>query len=145
MKLQLFFIYVFCILSFTSCKEDNDIINNNPYLPNYGFEYVINTNFPQFNVLNFPSNGVFIDAPGVGIRGIIVFNTGNNNFVAYDAACPNQPLADCSTMILSGVTAKCPCDDAIYSLFTGLAPNKQYPMKPYRVQIIDANTLKVFN
>jgi nitrite reductase/ring-hydroxylating ferredoxin subunit len=141
---KLFILLTFCF-TLINCESDNDVNNNNPYLPNYNFEFTINTNLPQFNNLNFPSNGVYINVAGIGIKGIFVFNAGSGNFVAYDAACPNQALSDCSTMTKNGINAKCPCDGVEYSLFTGLAPNKQYPMKAYRVQIIDATTLKVFN
>ncbi len=48
-------------------------------------------------------------------------------------------------MTISAINAICPCDDAEYSLFTGLASGKQYPMKAYRVQFIDATTIKVYN
>ena len=65
--------------------------------------------------------------------------------MAYDAACPNQALTDCSTMTINGINAKCDCDNAEYSLFTGLSAGKQYPMKAYRVQVIDATTIKVYN
>jgi nitrite reductase/ring-hydroxylating ferredoxin subunit len=101
--------------------------------------------FPQYSVLAYPSSAVYVNSAGAGIRGLIVFNAGSGNFLAYDAACPNQPLTDCSTMTINGINAKCPCDDAEYSLFTGLSAGKQYPMKAYRVQMIDATTIKVFN
>jgi nitrite reductase/ring-hydroxylating ferredoxin subunit len=126
-----------------SCEKEN-FSNNNPYLPNYGFSVNINMNLPQFSNLQFPSNAVYINNGSAGVRGIIVFNTGGS-YVAFDAACPNQPLTDCSTMTINGINAKCPCDDAEYSLFTGLAAGKQFPMKAYRVQMIDATTIKVFN
>ena len=139
-----FFSIVTFIIVCLSCEKDNNNNNNNPYLPNYSFEINLNMSFPQYSSLQYPSNAVYVNAAGVGVRGIIVFNAGSS-YVAFDAACPNQPLSDCSTMIISGVNAKCPCDDAMYSLFTGLASGKEYPMKMYRVQMVDANTIKVFN
>ncbi len=132
------------LIILVSC-EDNQIQNNNPYLPNFGFEFTINMNLPQFNNLKFPSNAVFIDNPGVGIKGVIVFNGGSSNFLAYEAACPNQPITDCSLMKINGINAKCPCDEIEYSLFTGLGTNVKYPMRQYRIQIIDENTLRIFN
>ena len=140
---------IFCFLGlfivFFSCDRDIQTDNNNPYLPNYSFEVILNMSFPQYSSLAFPSNAVYVNSAGAGIRGLIVFNAGSGNFLAYDAACPNQPLTDCSTMTINGINAKCPCDDAEYSLFTGLAAGKQYPMKAYRVQMIDATTIKVYN
>lgn len=127
----------------TNCDSDN-FTNNNPFIPNYGFSVNINLNLPQFSNLQFPTNVVYIGSPGVGVRGIFIFNTGSG-YVAYDAACPNQALSSCSTMTLSGIDAICPCDNTRYSLFTGQAQGMQYPMKRYRVEQIDAVSLRVFN
>jgi nitrite reductase/ring-hydroxylating ferredoxin subunit len=143
MKRIFYFLILFIV--FFSCDRDIQTDNNNPYLPNYSFEVILNMSFPQYSSLAFPSNAVYVNSAGAGIRGLIVFNAGSGNFLAYDAACPNQALADCSTMTINGINAKCPCDDAEYSLFTGLAAGKQYPMKAYRVQMIDATTIKVYN
>jgi nitrite reductase/ring-hydroxylating ferredoxin subunit len=143
MKRIFYFLILFIV--FFSCDRDIQTDNNNPYLPNYSFEVILNMSFPQYSSLAFPSNAVYINSAGAGIRGLIVFNAGSGNFLAYDAACTNQPLTDCSTITINGINAKCPCDDAEYSLFTGLAAGKQYPMKAYRVQMIDATTIKVYN
>ena len=139
------FCFIILLLVFVSCERDSQFNNNNPFLPNYSFEVLINMSFPQYSSLAFPSTAVYVNTAGAGIRGLIVFNAGSGNYLAYDAACPNQVLGDCSTMIINGINAKCPCDDAEYSLFTGLAAGKQYPMKIYRVQMIDATTIKIFN
>ncbi|MDP5001634.1 MAG: hypothetical protein NWQ14_04355 [Flavobacterium sp.] len=126
-----------------SCEKDN-FSNNNPYLPNYSFNVNINMNLPQFSNLQFPSNAVYINNGSAGVRGIIVFNTGGS-YVAFDAACPNQALSSCSTMTLTGINAVCACDGASYSLFTGQAAGMQYPMKQYRVEQLDALSLRVYN
>lgn len=136
-------IFFLLIPFFFSCDKE-EFQNNNPYLPNYGFNVNINMNLPQYSNLQFPSNGVYIANAGVGVRGIFVFNTGSG-YVAYDAACPNQALSSCSTMILSGIDAICPCDDVRYSLFSGQAQGMQFPLKRYRVEQLDAVSLRVYN
>lgn len=140
-----FFYILVLILVTLSCEKDRQTSNNNPYLPNYSFEVTLNMSFPQYATLAFPSTAVYVNSAGAGIRGVIVFNAGSGNYLAYDAACPNQALSDCSTMTINGIKAKCACDDAEYSLFTGLAAGKQFPMKAYRVQVIDPTTIKVYN
>jgi nitrite reductase/ring-hydroxylating ferredoxin subunit len=128
--------------TFSGC-ENSGFNNNNPYLQNYGFSVDINMDLPSFNALQFPSNAVRVLQPGVGIRGIIVFNTGSG-YRAYEAACPNQVVTNCSTMTINGIMAVCPCDNVEYNLFTGLANEMPYPMKPYQIQQ-NGNTLRVFN
>lgn len=143
MKRQIIYFSLFIIL--ISCSKDSAINNNNPFLPNYPVDLTINLNLPEYNNLQFVSNSVYINNGAAGIRGVFVFNAGSNNYVAFDAACPNQALSSCSTMTINGIKAVCACDDAEYSFFTGQAPDKQYPMKQYRVQQVNATTLRVYN
>ncbi|MBK0371010.1 Rieske (2Fe-2S) protein [Flavobacterium agrisoli] len=135
-KIGLFLFTVFFLLS---CS-DNDINNNNPYLPNYSFAFDVNMSLPLYSSLLYPSNGIIYN--GQGVKGVIVFNTGSG-YVAYDAACPNQAPTSCTAMKIEGINAVCSCDETQYSLFTGLG-NKQYPLKQYRVEQ-NGTVLRVYN
>jgi nitrite reductase/ring-hydroxylating ferredoxin subunit len=126
---------------FWNCDSDN-FNNNNPYIPNYTFSIEINTDLPTYNNLKFVGNGVYI--ANYGARGVIVFNTSGNSYTAFDAACPNQAISSCSTMAINGINAVCSCDSASYSLFSGQSPGKEYPMKPYRVEV-NGNLIRVYN
>ncbi len=127
---------------FLSCS-DSGIRSNNPYLPNYSVLIDLNLNLPEYSKLKYVSNGVYIT--GKGIRGVIVFNTTGSGYNAFDAACPNQALAPCSTMIIQGIKALCPCDSEEYNLFTGLSDTGlQYPLKQYRVQV-NGTMLRIYN
>ncbi len=117
--------------------------NDNPYLPNYGFNVEINRSLPLYSNLQFPGNAVKVNIGGAGIRGLIVFNSGSG-ILAFDGACPNQDLSACSTLTLSGIEAICPCDDAHYNLYTGESPGKQYPLKQYRTEV-NGNLIRVYN
>ena len=115
---------------------DGGSINyKNPNLPNYPVNLQINLSLPQYSNLQFASNHIVEYSQG--IRGIVIFNTGNN-YAAYDVACPNQLYSTCSSpMTINGIEAKCNCDIAEnpYSLYSGQSPGQQYQMKPYRVQL----------
>lgn len=142
MKKYLLLLFAVALLS--SCSND-DYNNNNKYLPNYGFSINIDMNLPLYTQLQYTSSPVYIGQAGIGIRGIIVMNTGGG-FVAYEASCPNQELSSCSTLEINGINAVCPCDEVEYNLFTGLAnADVQYPLKPYRVEIISENVIRVYN
>ncbi|WP_396211110.1 hypothetical protein [Flavobacterium sp.] len=125
------------------CTKDR-VRNNNPYLPDYSFSFPINTNLGTFSQLNFNVQPLYINVENVGIRGIIVMKISDTDFRAWEAACPNQNLSDCSTMVINGLNAKCNCDNLEYSLFTGVGAG-QYPMKAYRVQVISPTSLVVSN
>jgi nitrite reductase/ring-hydroxylating ferredoxin subunit len=135
-KSILLLVFVFSLLS---CSDESTV-NNNPFIPNYSFTLDVNMNLPLYSNLQYPSNAVYY--AGKGVRGIIIFNTGSG-YNAFDAACPNQNLSDCSTMTIDGINAVCPCDSKTYSLFTGQG-SLQYPMKQYRVEVI-GNVLRVYN
>jgi nitrite reductase/ring-hydroxylating ferredoxin subunit len=137
------YILLLFIPFFLGCSKDSGPINNNPYLPNYPVNFEVNLNLPVYNNLNFTANGVLINTAGIGIRGVFVFNTGTG-YTAFDAACPNQPLSDCSTMTLNGIMGVCPCDGAEYNLFTGLSQGKNYPLKVYRTEV-NGNIIRVYN
>jgi nitrite reductase/ring-hydroxylating ferredoxin subunit len=123
-----------------SCSN-NENSNTNPYIPNYSFTVDLNTNLPSYSTLKYVSNAIYY--PNAGVRGIIVFNTDGKNYNAFDAACPNQELSDCSTMTIKGINALCACDKAEYSLFTGQG-GKQYPLKQYRVEV-NGDNIRIYN
>ena len=125
---------------FFSCDSDN-FNNHNPYIENYTFSTDINLNLPLYNNLRFAGNSAYIS--NVGARGVWLFNSGSGYF-AYDAACPNQPITQCSTLVVNAGFATCPCDDVVYSMYTGIADGVQYPMKQYRVQVSGDN-IRVYN
>ena len=135
-----FFLLVFVALFF-GCSPDK-VSNKNPYLPNYTFTIDINMNLPAYSDLKYVSNAIYYPNQGAG-RGLFVFNTGSG-YVAFDAACPNQALASCSTMTIKGINLLCPCDNEEYSLFSGQSVGKQYPLKQYRVEV-NGSLLRVFN
>jgi nitrite reductase/ring-hydroxylating ferredoxin subunit len=130
---------IFFTLLLAGCST-NDFNNKNPFIPNYSFVVDLNLNLPAYSNLKFASNAVYYASAGA--KGIYVFNTGSG-YNAFDAACPNQAISDCSTMTLNGINVVCPCDDAEYSLFTGQG-GKQYPLKQYRVEV-NGSVLRVFN
>ncbi|SHL48066.1 Rieske (2Fe-2S) protein [Flavobacterium xanthum] len=137
MKKYSFFLLILPLLF--SCS-DSGFNNTNPYLPNYSFTMDINMKLPSYSNLKFVSNSVVI--PALGVRGVIIFNTGSG-YNAFDAACPNQALSSCSTMTIKGINAICGCDNREYSLFSGQGP-LQYPLKQYRVQV-NGDVLRVYN
>jgi nitrite reductase/ring-hydroxylating ferredoxin subunit len=122
---------------------DSGKINyNNPNIPNYPVNLSLNLSVPPNSNLQFPSNSVVNYSQGA--RGIVIFNAGNS-YVAYDLACPNQPYSSCtSPMTITGIEAKCSCDNTVYNLFSGQSPGQPYAMKPYHVEIVGGNII-VYN
>lgn len=129
-----------------SCSSDN-IRYKNPFIPDYGFTITINANLPLYSGLLSAINPILITNENVGANGIIVMKISDTDYRAWEANCPNQYPSACSRMLIFGVNAKCPCDDIEYSLFNGVGVDGQgeYTMKPYRIDILGKNLIRVSN
>ncbi|WP_291870631.1 hypothetical protein [Maribacter sp.] len=108
---------VFLIGILLSCNSDRT--NRNPYLQEIGFRFEINLNLPLYSPLTNPGSAVYIGASGVGTSGAFVLHTGFNNYIAFEASCPNHAPNECSTMVLDGQVVTCSCEDYQYNLYTG--------------------------
>ncbi len=125
---------LFFVLPILLSCDTGRINNNSPNVPNYTVNWQINLNLPAYSNLQFAGNHI-VDG-SYGARGIVVFNTGNEVYTAWDLTCPNQLFSSCSSpMSIIGAEAKCACDNSTYSLFTGLGNGQQYPMKQYRTEL----------
>lgn len=133
----------FIAMTFTNCTKET-VRYKNPNIPNYSFSTTINANLPSYSGLNSPVNPIYISQDGVGVNGIIVMKVSETDFRAWEANCPNHPISSCARMKINGINAKCSCDDAEFSIFTGVGPG-QYPMKPYAVEILGNNTIRIYN
>lgn len=144
MKIRNAYILAFLFVVF-ACSSD-DSRNNNPFLVDLGFQIDLNTNLPQYGNLNFPGNSVIV--PNVGLRGLVVYNFNNSQYVAYELSDPNHSPNNCSQMTINGIEATCPCPDDInkYNIITGqpIEGNGQYGLKAYRVERNGA-TIRISN
>ncbi|WP_432672112.1 hypothetical protein [Flavobacterium sp. SM2513] len=134
------------IVLILGCSSDN-VKYKNPYIPNYGFSLTINANLPLYSGLLSAINPILIFDGTSGANGIIVMKMSDTDYRAWEANCPNQYVSSCSQMVITGVNAKCPCDGFEYSLFNGVGINGEgeYTMKPYRVDILGKNLIRVSN
>ncbi len=134
------------LLVLYSCGKDK--IDRNPYLSFIKFNINLNLNLPTYNNLMYAGGGLSIRQGG--INGLLVFNLNGNDFLAWEASCPNHPIRDCSNLSITGVLAECSCEGFEYSLATGQLLNPKestknpYPMLFYNVRR-SGNTLTISN
>ena len=113
-------------------------MERNPYLTNVKFNLQINLNLPSYDLLRFAGGSMRLNQGGV--NGILVFNLNGNDYLTWDASCPNHALKDCSKLKIFGVIAECSCEDYQYSLATGQLLNSDgktknpHPMLFYSVR-----------
>lgn len=145
MRLPLLVLFVLFNLG---CSKDAG--KRNPFLPEVGFRIDLNLNLPLYSPLTNPGNAVYVGTQGVGIRGVFVMNTGFGVYRSFEASCPNHPPNDCSTMVVEGQVAVCPCEGYEYSLFTGQQlgrpddGNRYYDMLEYRA-VQSGNNVRISN
>ncbi|PKA82689.1 hypothetical protein ATE92_0825 [Ulvibacter sp. MAR_2010_11] len=129
MKISLFIITLLLVVS---CKKDDGVRNDNPYLIDPLVSLNLNLNLPEYNPLNFPGNSIIINSQG--IRGIVVYNVNNDLYTAFELSDPNHTPSNCSKMTVEGIIATCPCnDDNSYDIVTGQHQTNEnrYPMLQY--------------
>lgn len=133
----------------TSCKKNDDNLDENPFLSNAVFDTgsVINTNLPQYNHMQFANNFVVLNN-NYGINGVVVYYAGGENYSAFELSDPNHHLDSCSTLSVEGIIATCTCEDGnSYEILNGSPQNGtsgQYFLKRYFVQA-NGNIIRVYN
>ncbi len=134
------------LLVLSGCGKNK--IDRNPYFSSVSFNIDLNLNLPAYDDLRYAGGGVSIRKGG--INGLLVFNLNGNDFLAWEASCPNHSLKNCSKLSITGVLAECSCEGFEYSLATGQLLNPEedtespYPMLFYNVRR-SGNTLFISN
>ncbi len=129
-----------------SCGKEK--IDQNPYLSDINFNISLNLNLPGNDKLRYAGGAQRIRQGG--LNGLLIFNLNGNDYLAWEASCPNHSLRECSVLTINGVLADCSCENFQYSLATGqlLNPKEEmqnpYPMVFYNVRRA-ANTLIISN
>ena len=128
------------------CGKEN--LDKNPYLISSKFNLEINLNLPQYDQLRYAGGAMKIDQGG--INGILIFNVNGENFMAWEATCPNHLPEECSKLEILGLLSKCKCENFKYSLASGQLINPSedikthYPMFNYHA-IFSNNQLILSN
>lgn len=127
-------INLFILVAIISCKKEDRIDLNNPYLIEPLVNISLNLNLPEYNPLKFPGNSVVIDQQG--IKGVVIYNVNNELYTAFELSDPNHIPNDCSKMNIEGIIASCPCvsDTNSYDIVTGQHQSNEdtYPMLQYQ-------------
>ena len=132
------------LLLFSACSPDENI-QENPYLPELNFSFIIDLSLPEYNELRYPGNS-FITRK-YGLNGIVIYNLNNDQYLAFELSDPNHVLTECSELVVEGLEAACLCDDGnSYSIITGQPVSGEglYSLRPYRIEK-SGQVLRVWN
>lgn len=126
-------IILLLLLTVFSCKKEDQINVDNPYLIDPLVSMTLNLNLPEYNPLKFPGNSIIINQQG--IKGIVIYNVNNDLYTAFELSDPNHTPNECSRMTIEGIIATCPCesDTHSYDIVTGQHQTNEnlYPMLQY--------------
>ena len=146
-------LFVIPIALLMNCNDTN----NNGY---YGIPYVpvnktINMDLPSYS--NLTNIGGYVVIGNVGYKGIIVYHSGNDKYVAMERACTYQSTDDCAIVTVdnSGTFIRCghyaatdwvSCCDSKFTMDGNIVLNgpAKYPLRHYQV-FRSGNTLTVTN
>lgn len=125
------------VLSFTlfatSCIEEEPRI-----VPDVYVNFTINLALPQFSALNSINNAVKVANYGYNKNGVIVYRFNLDEFLAFDATCPQHIERNTSiTLDDEGAagTATCSHCSTTYSFFNYGQASAGYPLKRYNVRV----------
>jgi len=133
-------IIVILFITLLSCGTSDD---GNPILPNVPVNKTVFLDNPDALALKVPTGSIKISG---GIAGIIIYNFNDNQFFAWDRACPHEPpQKGCTMDVVDVFWMDCSCDNSRFSILDGSPQSDtQYSARQYRV-IKDGNTLIITN
>ncbi|WP_069659215.1 Rieske (2Fe-2S) protein [Arcticibacter eurypsychrophilus] len=115
-------------LIFVSCGKDPSGVPD----VSFTFRATIFGN-PQYSGLSV--DGGYVEVPGHGVAGLIIYRKPFDKLVAYDRCSTVNPEKECAVHVTTRFTATDPCSGAIFSLLDGSAQNNiaKKPLKTYIV------------
>jgi len=138
--MKLFLRILFSILiTIYGCKNQYEGI------PDINVNIYINIQNPQYQNLLGMGSWSYLEG---GSKGIIVFNLGNNKFLAYERHCPYLPQNSCSKISVdeTNIIAVDTCCSSKYQLIDGSAIDgpASLPLKRYNTSF-DGNIIHIWN
>lgn len=132
-------LFLTALISCTKSSIENDL------LPNITVNETVNLNLPKFINLQVPGGSAYISG---GVNGIVIYKLNNNEFKAFDRACPHLPVSSCTQMVIKNtIKLVCPCDDSEFNILNGspLTEGITHYAREYLVTVFNANTLRITN
>ncbi len=127
---------------FNSCVEEEPKI-----VPDVYVDFYIYLDLPEYNALNSINNAIKVNNQGYDKNGVIVYRYTLDEYLAFDATCP-QHIAVSTSVDLddegTAGTATCPHCNAVYQFANFGYPGSGYPLKRYSVSL-SGRTIRITN
>jgi hypothetical protein len=128
-KLKLLGIVMASLTPFFSCVEEEPKI-----IPDVYVNLKIYLEYPQFTDLQVTGNAIIYPNEGYNDNGVIIFRLSPEEFLAFDATCPQHIEENTAIAIDSDefATGKCPHCNTTYSFLNYGQASSGYPLKRYK-------------
>jgi hypothetical protein len=116
-----------------SCVEEEPKI-----VPDVYVDFYVNLDLPEFTSLNAINNAVKVANQGYDKNGIIIYRYTQDEFLAFDATCPQHITTSISVDLDDGGaagTGTCSHCGVVYRFFNMGYPDEGYPLKRYSVTV----------
>jgi nitrite reductase/ring-hydroxylating ferredoxin subunit len=133
-------ILVLTTLVSSACRDDDQVDPTRDFFPPVNVYVTVNTLFPQFADLNVPLGFVYLRE---GYRGIILYRTGEDRYVAFDRTCSFNTKDSCAfvSMDSNRVQMRCgqfnpdfqPCCNSRFDASSGIpiSGDARIPLRQY--------------
>ena len=133
---------IFSFLTF-ACKNNGE---TEPYIANIPVRVEVTlTNIEARPLFTYPN---ILILKNVGVKGIVLYQSAPNVFVAYDAACSFRPSLECEKLSLhsSGLYMVDSCCRSQFNLDGSIRIGPAYrPLRFYNTTFLQANKLLIVN
>ena len=133
-------LFLLFILIFISCVDKND------YIQNVYVNIEIPLNQPEYSDLESIGSSIFITG---GVKGIIIYHAGLNDYKVFDRNCSYEPSSACSIIdSINSTIASCECCSSKFLIDqNGIAANGPalLPLKEYYSTLSSAGILHITN
>jgi Rieske Fe-S protein len=134
---------LFSLTGLSSCNRERQIP-----VPYVYVNYTVYLNNPSNNDLRVP--GGYLIIPEQGNLGIILYRRTigeQDDFIALDLTCTNEPLEQCKVAVDStGFYLECPCCGSKFSIWDGMVAKgpARWPLKEYATTLTPS-TVRIYN
>lgn len=137
-------IYRYLLILLASIAVSCDEGDSDYGIPNYNVQVWIDLNSPAYSSLRALSGSAYVDG---GSKGIIVFHTIDDEYLAYDRHSTYEPENECVVELDSSfVAVEDPCSGSKWTLFYGspISGPAELPLKQYTTYL-SGNNLRIYN
>ncbi|MGB0886516.1 MAG: hypothetical protein ACPGSL_00220 [Vicingaceae bacterium] len=138
MKNWLYILFIPCF--FLSCSKDE-----NANIPLVRVDITIYTNDPAYNPIAVPGTWMYVNG---GSKGIVIYRSSEDNFIAYDRHCTYDPNNTCSIVSVekNNISLLDDCCGSKFLLTDGAVIKNpaSLPLKQYKTSY-DGSVLRIFN